>query len=159
VELPVLGELGYRRSFVMKRIIPIIALFVFTLALFGAAEAGREGDKTVNLRACTYDGNSICRSGGDVELDGVTVCFRQTGQAEQCGQTEDGEWWFDSLPHGSYWARTEGKPGYTLAGASCTTHPNIPYSPCQVNGDKVHFVISKDPNLFAVNVGFAFVAE
>lgn len=143
----------------MRKVFPIIVLFVFTVVIFRTAEAGRQGDKTVNLRACTYDGDYVCRSGGDVELDGVIVCFRPAGQAEQCGQTEDGEWWFDSLPHGSYWARTEGKAGYQFVGASCTTYPNIPYSPCNVNGSSVHFVISKDPNLFAVNVNFVFAPE
>lgn len=145
----------------MKKFTPILILFVFTLLLFGVAEAGREGDKTVNLRSC-IDGNgdNACTySAGDTILDGVTVCFRPAGEEEQCGQTEDGEWWFDSLPHGSYWARTEGKVGYQFVGASCTTSQGIPYSPCQVNGSNVHFVISKDPNMFAVNVNFAFVPE
>jgi hypothetical protein len=145
----------------MKKITPIIALFVFTLVLFGVAEAGRQGETTVNLLTC-IDGNgdNTCTfSNADTPLDGVTVCFRPAGEAEQCGQTEDSEWWFDSLPHGSYWARTEGLEGYQFVGASCTAQLNMPYSPCQVNGSNVHFVIRKDPNLNAVIVNFVFVPE
>jgi hypothetical protein len=140
----------------MRKVFPLIVLFVFMLVIFSTAEAGRRGETTVDLRACTNAIIDACRSGA-VDLDGVTICFRPAGEDELCGQTEDGEWWFDSLPHGSYWARTEGKSGYQLVGASCTTHPNIPYSPCQVNGSSVHFVVHKD--LIAVAVNFMFVAE
>jgi hypothetical protein len=153
------GRAGLLRGvFVMKKIIPIIALFVFMLALFGVAEAGRQGDKTINLRACIdVHNDNACSFNGDIFLDGVTVCFKPARGVEQCGQTEDGEWWFDSLPAGTYMARTEGLEGYQFVGASCTTFPNVPYSQCQINGSKVKISIRKSVN--AVNVNFLFVAE
>jgi hypothetical protein len=141
----------------VKKLILILVLFVLTFALFGIVEAGRSGITTVNLRACIDGGDGVCQTAGDLELDGVTICWRPAGEVEQCGQTEDVEWWFDSLPQGSYWARTEGLAGYRLVGASCTTHPNIPYSPCHVNGSRVHFVVRK--GLESVNVNFSFTAE
>ena len=141
----------------MRKIIPIVVLFMFTSVLFGVAEAGQGGITTVNLRACIdVNGDNACLF-SDTVLDGVTVCFRPVRGNEQCGQTEDGEWWFDSLPPGTYWARTEGKAGYQFIGANCTTYPNIPYSLCQVSGSKVRVVIPK--NLNAVNVNFLFIPE
>ena len=141
----------------MRKILTVLILFVLSLALWGTAEAKPTGFTTINLRACIDAGDGACQSeAGDVALDDVTVCLRQAGQAEQCFETEDGEMWIDSLPHGSYWARGLAPSGYQLVGITCTTFPNIPYSPCQVRGNEVHFVVLKSvgETVGAVTVNF-----
>lgn len=142
----------------MRKVFPIIVLFVFTLGLFGVAEAGQEGFATVNMRACIdVDGDNACAFNDDIFFDGVTICWRPAGGDEQCGFTEDGEWWLDSLPEGFYWARIEGVAGHQLVGAGCTVYPNIPYPHCRVNGNDTRVFIHKRVN--AVNVSFLFTPE
>ena len=144
----------------MRNILPVLFVFVLALAFWGAAEARPSGEITINLRACVDAGDEACLSQpGDIEVDGATVCLRQSGEQEQCFETEDGEMWLDSLPHGSYWARGVAPAGYELANITCTTFPNNPYSPCQVRGSEVHFVVKKyvGETVGAVSINFLLV--
>lgn len=128
----------------MKRISALLVALTGVLALSAPMLASQVGETTINLRAWV----------GTSELNGVTVCLRQSGQQETCAQTEDGEFWMDSLPHGAYRARVETPVGYELTGITCTSFPDLSYSPCNVQGNQVRFVVRK--GVVAVNVNFLF---
>jgi hypothetical protein len=132
-------------------------LFAFSLALAGPAYAAQSGLTTINLRTCVDGGDAACLTVGDVAVDGVRVCLRQPDGAEHCYGTEDGEAWVDSLPQRSYCARVEVPFGYQLGDSTCTTYPDIPYSPCRSTGSVVHFTVR--PNTNAVNVSFLLIPD
>ena len=142
----------------MKRPLAIVMALIAVAAFSGTAAAKPAGITTINLRTCVDATDDACLSeAGDVVVDGVVVCLGGSGLSTSCASTEDGEHWLDSLPHGSYRATVETPAGYTLEGITCTTFPNVPYSPCRVRGDEVRFRVGKDLN--AVSINFLLEAD
>lgn len=135
----------------MKRSSIVWLVVLILCSTGGAAAAPKSGTTTINLRTCIDAGDGACQTQGDVALDDITVCLRSAGSAEQCVATEDGEWWVDSQPRGSYRARVEPPAGYQLDGITCTTFPNIPYSACTVKGQQVRVVIRAEVTAVTVN--------
>jgi hypothetical protein len=120
----------------------VVASMLGVLAFSAPVLASHSGETTINLRA----------RAGDSEVDGVLVCLRQSGHREVCGQTEDGELWVDSLPHGAYLAWVEPPSGYDLTGITCVeTSFDMAY-PCKVRDNEVRLVIRK--GVVAVNINF-----
>ena len=131
----------------VKRPLAIVLALVGVLMLAGTAAAAPSGMTTINLRAWE----------GTAPVDGVRVCLARANQLIVCGDTEDGELWADSLPPGPYRAWVEPSTGYELVDISCTTFPNIPYSPCRVRGNEARLVVGKD--VVAVNVNFFLTSD
>ncbi len=136
----------------MRRNLAIVLALMGLVALTTPALATQPGYTTVNLHACVDTGDGTCQS----PLDGVLVCLERAGHPEVCGETEDGEFWQDSLRHGAYRARVEVPTGYTLAGTTCTAFPHLSHLRCHVHGNQVRLVIGKD--VIAVNINFLLVA-
>ncbi len=129
----------------MRRSLAAVLALIATLMLAGTAVAAPVGITTINLR--TWEGTT--------PIDGVRVCLARGGDQIVCGETEDGELWADSLPAGAYRAWVE-PIGYALIGITCTTFPDVPYSPCRPRGTEVRFVVRKD--VVAVNINFLLSA-
>ena len=145
----------------MKKLL-VLALSLGLCLVFVAPAQARpqQGPFTINLRAWIDNGDGAAGTVGDQPLDGVELCLQSPGEDLVCIQTEDGEYWQDSQPHGPNWAYLEAVPaGYEFVGATCTTYPAEPYEPCQVHGTKVHFVIKKALAVTsspAVSINFLF---
>ena len=131
----------------MKRSLAIILALIGILASAGSVAASHVGTTTINLRAWH----------GTQPVDGVVVCVEQRGHHLTCGATEDGELWVDSLPHGTYRAWIEPAAGWDLTGITCTSYPDIEYSPCRVRGSEVRFRVRQDT--VAVNINFNLAAS
>jgi hypothetical protein len=144
----------------MKKLLALALSLGFCLVFIAPAQARpKQGPFTINLRACVDTGVGACLTPAP-ELDGVELCLQSPGEDLVCIQTEDGEYWQDSQPHGPNWAYLEAVPaGYEFVGATCTTYPAEPYQPCRVHGTRVHFVIKKALALTsspAVTINFLF---
>ena len=128
----------------MKKLLALALSLGLCLVFVAPAQARpKQGPFTTNLRACIDIGIGACQTPAP-ERNGVELCLQSPGEDLVCIQTEDGEYWQDSQPHGPNWAYLEAVPaGYEFVGATCTTYPAEPYQPCQVHGTKVHFVIKK----------------
>jgi hypothetical protein len=126
----------------MRRAFAVVLALVGSLTLAGAASATQSGTTTINLRA--WEGTS--------RVDGVLVCLARGAEEIVCGETEDGELWVDSLPHGPYQAWVE-PTEHALLGITCTTFPDVAYRPCRARGSEVRFVVGKD--VVAVNINFS----
>lgn len=135
----------------MSRVLAMVLALIGVMAFSGTALAAHTAETTINLRTCVDTGDDTCQS-----VDGVVVCLQGPRTPTVCGATEDGEFWVDSRPHGPYRAWVEPHPDYQLLGITCTTFPGIPYAPCQVRGNQVRFVVSKDVD--AVNINFSLAA-
>ncbi len=141
----------------MKKLLILALSIVLSVVFVASAQARPKDGETINLRACIDAGDGACLTEGDQALDLVEVCLRSPGEEAQCRETEDGEYWWDSQPRGSYWAYVGDVPaGYELVGATCTTFPADPYKPCQARGNRVHFVVKKGTE--AVTINFLFRA-
>ncbi len=129
----------------MKKLLALALPLGLCLVFVAPAQARpQQGPFTINLRACVDTGLGACQTPAP-ELDGVELCLQSPGEDLVCIQTEDGEYWQDSQPHGPHWASLEAVPaGYEFVGVTCTTFPVEPYQPCQVHGTKVHIVLTKE---------------
>ena len=129
----------------MKKLLALALSLGLCLVFIAPAQARpKHGNITINLRACIDIGIGACQTPAP-ELNDVELCLRSPGEDLVCIQTEDGEYWQDSQPHGPNWASLGEVPeGYEFVGVTCTTFGAVPYQPCQVHGTRVHFVLTKE---------------